>query len=143
MADADIKQSFLKFLRARGHRVTGERLEVLDRVLTSDGHFEADSLYLKMKTEGSTVSRATVYNTLGLLHESGIVSRNRFSQGYSQYEKIAGRPHHDHMICTRCGAIYEFESPRIRRLQDEVCRGFEFRPTYHSFQIFGLCKDCH
>ena len=142
MTDQDAQQQFIKFLRTKGQRVTPERIAVLDRVLTWEGHFEADSLYLHMKTEGGKVSRATVYNTLGLLLECGIVSRYRFSQGYSQYERTVGRPHHDHMICTRCGNIIEFENKRVMRMQDELCRAEKFKPTYHSFQIFGLCEKC-
>ncbi len=142
MTEQGVHDQFVKFLRTKGQRVTPERLAVLERVLAWEGHFEADSLYLHLKTEGSKVSRATVYNTLGLLHECGIVSRYRFSQGYSQYERTAGRPHHDHMICTGCGHIIEFENKRVMKMQDELCRGEKFKPAYHSFQIFGLCSSC-
>ena len=142
MNEQDARKHFIKFTRSSGLRVTPERIEVLDCVLAWEGHFEADSLFLHLKTHGSKVSRATVYNTLSLLHKCGIVSRYRFSEGYSQYERTAGRPHHDHMICTQCGKIIEFENRRVVRLQDVLCTAQKFKPTYHSFQIFGVCSGC-
>src|SRR5204863_4406881 len=103
---------------------------------------DADNLFIYLKNRNSKVSRATVYKTLNLLHECGLVSRYRFSQGHAQYEKTTDRPHHDHMVCTRCGKIIEFENSRVVRLQDDACAAYGFTPTYHSFQIFGICVDC-
>ena len=133
---------FRKYLQDGQYRITPERFEVLEAVLAWDDHFDADNLFIKLKSNGSKVSRATVYKTLNLLHECGLVSRYRFSQGHAQYEKTTDRPHHDHMVCTKCGKIIEFENSRIVRLQDDACAVYGFKPTYHSFQIFGVCLDC-
>src|ERR1700720_232344 len=100
-------QIFQKFLKDGEYRVTPERFEVLDAVMKWDDHFDADNLFIWLKNNGSKVSRATVYKTLNLLHECGLVSRYRFSQGHAQYEKTTDRPHHDHMVCTKCGKIVE------------------------------------
>src|ERR1700747_3502633 len=91
---------FRKFLKDGEYRITPERFEVLDAVMKWDDHFDADNLFITLKNNGSKVSRATVYKTLNLLHECGLVSRYRFSQGHAQYEKTVDRPHHDHLICT-------------------------------------------
>jgi Fur family ferric uptake transcriptional regulator len=133
---------FRKFLHDGQYRITPERFEVLEAVLAWDDHFDADNLFIDLKNSGSKVSRATVYKTLNLLHECGLVSRHRFSQGHAQYEKTTDRPHHDHMVCTRCGKIIEFENSRVVRLQDDACAVYGFKPTYHSFQIFGSCLEC-
>jgi len=133
---------FRKFLQDGQYRITGERFEVLDAVLAWNDHFDADNLFIYLKNSGSKVSRATVYKTLHLLHECGLVSRYRFSQGHAQYEKTTDRPHHDHMVCTKCGTIIEFENSRVERLQDDACAHYGFTPNYHSFQIFGICLDC-
>ncbi len=133
---------FRKFLQDGQYRITPERFEVLAAVLAWDDHFDADNLFIALKNNGSKVSRATVYKTLNLLHECGLVSRYRFSQGHAQYEKTTDRPHHDHMVCTRCGKIIEFENSRVVRLQDDACAFYGFKPTYHSFQIFGACLEC-
>ncbi len=135
-------EHFRKFLQEGQYRITPERFDVLDAVLAWDDHFDADNLFIYLKNNGSKVSRATVYKTLALLHECGLVSRYRFSQGHAQYEKTTDRPHHDHMVCTKCGKIVEFENSRVERLQDDACAQFGFTPMYHSFQIFGICLEC-
>jgi Fur family ferric uptake transcriptional regulator len=136
------KESFTRYLREGKYRITPERFAVLEKILTSDGHFDADELFLKLKTDGSKVSRATVYNTLDLLEGCGLVLKNSFGENHSHYEKGLGRAHHDHLICVRCGAIIEFESSRISRLQNDMCREKKFRPHSSSFQIFGMCEKC-
>jgi Fur family ferric uptake transcriptional regulator len=135
-------EHFRKFLLEGQYRITPERFDVLDAVLAWNDHFDADNLFIYLKNNGSKVSRATVYKTLALLHECGLVSRYRFSQGHAQYEKTTDRPHHDHMVCTKCGKIVEFENARVERLQDDACAQYGFSPMYHSFQIFGLCLEC-
>ncbi|HEY3876323.1 MAG TPA: transcriptional repressor [Candidatus Kapabacteria bacterium] len=135
-------EHFRKFLQEGQYRITPERFDVLDAVLAWNDHFDADNLFIYLKNNGSKVSRATVYKTLALLHECGLVSRYRFSQGHAQYEKTTDRPHHDHMVCTKCGKIVEFENSRVERLQDDACAQYGFSPMYHSFQIFGLCLEC-
>jgi|GEM_PF-179701 len=135
-------EHFRKFLQEGQYRITPERFDVLDAVLAWNDHFDADNLFIYLKNNGSKVSRATVYKTLSLLHECGLVSRYRFSQGHAQYEKTTDRPHHDHMVCTKCGKIVEFENARVERLQDDACAQFGFTPMYHSFQIFGICLEC-
>ena len=135
-------EHFRKFLQEGQYRITPERFDVLDAVLAWNDHFDADNLFIYLKNNGSKVSRATVYKTLSLLHECGLVSRYRFSQGHAQYEKTTDRPHHDHMVCTKCGKIVEFENSRVERLQDDACAQLGFTPMYHSFQIFGVCLEC-
>lgn len=132
---------FKNFLKVGEYRITPERFEVLDAVMEWDDHFDADNLFIHLKNHGSKVSRATVYKTLNLLHECGLVSRYRFSQGHAQYEKTVDRPHHDHLICTTCGKIIEFENDRVVQMQNDICIAYGFKPLYHSFQIFSQCLD--
>jgi len=136
------KQLFASFLRAGDYRSTRERSQVLDAVLSSKGHFDADELYLKMKSAGQKVSRATVYNTLDLLLESGFISKYRFAENQSRYEKVFGRPHHDHLICLECGEITEFVNDKVAVVQSEICSEKKFKPQSATFQIFGICSNC-
>lgn len=136
------KESFTRYLREGKYRITPERFSVLEKVLTSEGHFDADDLFLTLKSGGSKVSRATVYNTLELLEGCGLVSKETFGENHSRYEKTHGRPHHYHCICVRCGAITEFVSEKIGRVQNEICRDNKFKPHSTSFQIFGTCEKC-
>ncbi len=136
------KESFTSYLRAGKYRITPERFTVLEKVLSSEGHFDADELYLRLKTAGSKVSRATVYNTLELLEGCGLVSKYRFGENHSRYEKAHGRRRHDHLICLKCGAIIEFVSDRIEKAQIDICRDNDFQASSSSFQIFGTCSKC-
>ena len=124
------------------HRATPERFAVLDAVLQSQGHFDAESLYYRMISNGVKVSKATVYNTLELLQECGLVSKYRFAESTSRYEKAFGRPHHHHMICLTCGDIIEFTNERLERIQEEVARDNNFQIQSTTIQIFGTCPKC-
>lgn len=130
-------------LKASGkQRITPERFKILDAVLQSQGHFDVDNLYYRMITNGVKVSKATVYNTLELLQECGLVSKYRFAENTSRYEKAFGRPHHHHMICLSCGDIIEFMNERLERIQEEVATQKEFKIQSTTIQIFGTCSKC-
>ena len=136
------RELFTNFLKAGGYRITPERYVVLGAVLASKGHFDADELYFRMKSAGHKVSRATVYNTLDLLITCGFISKYRFAENHSRYEKVFGRPHHDHLICLECGEITEFVNDKISLVQAEICKEKRFRPQSATFQIFGVCVKC-
>lgn len=133
----------IKHLKSNGkHRSTPERFAVLDAVLQTQGHFDADALYYRMITKGIKVSKATVYNTLDLLQDCGLVSKYRFAENTSRYEKAFGRPHHHHMICLECGDIIEFVSDKLERIQSDVCTEKDFKAQSTTLQIFGTCSRC-
>jgi Fur family ferric uptake transcriptional regulator len=136
------KEIFTDSLKAGEYRITLERFQVLEAVLSNKGHFEAAELYLKMKSAGKKVSRATVYNTLHLLLKTGFISKYQFAENHSRYEKVFGRPHHDHLICLECGEITEFVTEKIAAVQSEICREKKFKPQRATFQIFGVCSMC-
>ena len=123
-------------------RSTASRFAVLDAVLETQGHFDAEGLYYRMITSGVKISRATVYNTLDLLQNCGLVSRYRFAENASRYEKAFGRPRHHHLICLSCGDITEFVSERLDEIQEDVCREKNFRPQSTAMQVFGTCDRC-
>jgi len=136
----DILTDHLK--KSGKQRLTPERFAVLDAVLQSQGHFDAENLYYRMISGGIKVSKATVYNTLDLLQECGLVSKYRFAESSSRYEKAFGRPSHHHLICLECGDIIEFVNDRLQRIQDDVCADKHFKPQSSSLQIFGTCAKC-
>ncbi len=133
------KELFTKHLKSGEYRITPERFLILDVILKKDGHFDADELYIQMKSEGAKISRATVYNTLSLLLDCGLVSKYHFGENHSRYEKTVGRPRHDHLICLECGDIIEFENEKLIKLQDEVCKKNNFKAQSSTLQIFGVC----
>ncbi len=131
------------YLKEKGKlRATAARFAVLDEVLHTQGHFDVEGLYYRLITSGVKVSKATVYNTLDLLKDCGLVSKYRFAENTSRYEKAFGRPHHHHLICLKCGDIIEFVNEKLERIQDEVCREKRFESQSSTLQIFGTCPKC-
>ena len=132
-----------KYLKSKGKlRSTTERFAILDAVLETQGHFDAESLYYRLVSSGLKVSKATVYNTLDLLRNAGLVSKYRFAENSSRYEKAFGRPHHHHLICLECGDIIEFVNEKLERIQEEVSAENKFSPQSYSLQVFGICSKC-
>jgi len=123
-------------------RSTPERFAILDAVLEIQGHFDVEGLYYRLITNGIKISKATVYNTLVLLQECGLVSKYRFAENTSRYEKAFGRPHHHHLICLECGDIIEFVDEKLERIQDDVCAEKNFNAQSSTLQIFGTCFKC-
>lgn len=133
---------FREFLATRGLRMTRERIMILDAILAASDHFDAEKLYSDLRARESLVSRATVYRTLDLLVQCGLVDRSRFGSDAFSYEPMHGREHHDHMVCTACGHVIEFVSEEIERLQDLACVAHDFQSHTHRLTIFGLCARC-
>ncbi|MCB2206507.1 transcriptional repressor [bacterium] len=142
MKKTDPREFFTQYLRRNKYRVTPERFEILDAVLECNGHFDADELFLKMKSLGSKVSRATVYNTLDKLTECGIVSRYRFGERLARYEIMFGNEHHHHVICRSCGTIEEFVDKRVERLARDAARSLNYQFQDAVLHIYGLCEKC-
>jgi len=137
-----VKEAFRDFLRERGLRFTGERGAILDEVLSSKGHFDPEGLYISMRNSGNKVSRASVYRTLPLMKEAGIVEQVEHTDKQTHYECTVDRGHHDHMLCLSCGKVIEFYSRDMERLQEQVCREQGFEGTGHILEITGYCKAC-
>lgn len=129
-------------LRERGFRMTAERRTVLEGLVRTEGHFEAEGLVDALRRSGAKVSRATVYRTIAMLVDAGLLRKYDLGDRLTQYEAAVGRGHHEHMICVVCGGILEFVEERIEALQDEVCRAHGFRPLSHTLHIHGICRSC-
>jgi Fur family ferric uptake transcriptional regulator len=131
-----------QYLASRGLRHTQARRKILDAVFGSHEHFTADGLLDKMRRRGERVSRASVYRTLSMLCEGGFVESREFQRGQMMYESMLGQHHHDHLICTGCGHIIEFENDEIERLQDATAAAHKFTIEHHSLRIYGKCAKC-
>jgi Fur family transcriptional regulator, ferric uptake regulator len=137
----EVREIFRSFLKENGHRQTPERFMVLEEIYRNSGHFDADDIYFKMKNTGSRVSRATVYNTLELLVECGLVQRHQFGQNQSYYERAYAYQQHDHIICNACGSVLEFCDPRIHEIKMLMEKIHGFRINNHSLHFYGTCND--
>ena len=133
---------FRKYLLERGLKYTGERRLLVQAVMRNDGHFEAEQLLLDMRQASERVGKATVYRTLKLLVDCGIVREVQFTNKQVHYEHTHGEAPHDHMICRHCGRIIEFDAADVLRLREEIAREHGFHSQSHHFQIQGFCAAC-
>lgn len=129
-----------RYLGQRGLRSTRQRDLIIDAFLRSHRHVNAEELHRVVRQRDPNVGVATVYRTLRLLTESGLATARYFGDGQASYE-VADH-HHDHLICTSCGAIVEFENEAIEQLQLEVARRHGFTITHHKLELYGLCERC-
>src|SRR5258708_18690455 len=125
-----------------GLKPPGEGRAFLAELLARHEHFEADELLVRLRAKHKKISRATIYRTLDLLVDSGIVGRVRIGETGYRYERLRAGEHHDHLICNECGRVIEFFEPRIESLQDVVCERYGFLPLSHSHQMRGICRQC-
>ncbi len=137
----EVKEIFRNYLKEHKHRQTPERFMVLEEIYRADGHFDADDMYFRMKNIGYRVSRATVYNTLDLLLECGLVQRHQFGKNQSIYERAYAYRQHDHMICKSCGKVIEFCDPRLQEIKTMMENIHGFTIEGHSLQFYGTCKN--
>lgn len=138
----EAESAFTAFLEKKALKLTSQRRTILRQAIEASGHFSAEKLLEFSKKKDSTISKATVYRTLALLKESGILEEQDFGEGKKVYERAQGRKHHDHLVCIKCGKIIEFENDTIERLQDQEAGRHQFRIVYHSLKLFGFCKNC-
>lgn len=136
------KRKFRDFLREKGLKFTKEREAIVDEVLSRKGHFDLEELHIAMKRDGSRVSRASIYRTLPLLLESGVLEEVERTDKHAHYEHTPAREHHDHMLCVSCGKVIEFYSGALERLQARLCTEQEFDGIGHTLEIKGYCKKC-
>ncbi|NCO67102.1 MAG: transcriptional repressor [Nitrospirae bacterium CG_4_10_14_0_8_um_filter_41_23] len=136
------KKIFIGFLKDKGQRFTKERAAILQKTLSYHGHFDPESLYLKIRETGLKASRASVYRTLNLLCECGLIDKVRKTEHGTIYEYTFGHKHHDHMLCIMCGNTIEFCSEDLERLHEGLCTKQNFRGVNHTFEIRGYCKKC-
>jgi Fur family ferric uptake transcriptional regulator len=131
------------YCKQKNLKYTPERKRILEAACSMDNHFEADDLYLTLrKSGGRRISRATVYRTLPLLEESGLIRRVIFIDKHTHYEQVYDHLHHEHLICLKCGKIIEFYRQSLEDALDDIARENRFTPVAHKLEITGYCDDC-
>ena len=118
-----------------------QREAILEAFVRSDRHLSVDELLRLVQRRRKDIGRTTVYRALKLFQSAGL-ARELALDGENRYEQAYKRAHHDHFICKGCDAIFEFTSPEIERLQEQLARDVGFRVEGHRHQIYGTCKSC-
>lgn len=134
-------EAFRKALRDRNLSVTAPRLRIAEEVFSSDQHQTAEDVYEHLKKKSAGVGRVTVYRTLKLMVDAGLVEMRDFG-GQGRFESVIGRPHHDHLVCVGCKKVVEFENEVVEREQDRIARREGFELVHHVHTLFGRCERC-
>lgn len=136
------REAFLAYLRDRRIKNTSQRRAVLDAVLDFSDHFETEQVLYLLRERGARVGKATLYRTLPLLVDCGVLKQVRFDVKQAYYEYAFEEDPHDHMVCRRCGRITEFASDELLDLGRQIAKRHHFHVISHRLQLSGLCWEC-
>jgi Fur family ferric uptake transcriptional regulator len=128
-------------LRDLGYRLTSQRLAILDALHGTDGHVTAEDIYEQAHDKQPSTNRSTVYRTLALLKDLGLVAETDLGQGSLCYHHIE-KGHHHHLVCRRCGRVTDVDETLLSGLQELIIRRFSFVPDIKHLAIEGHCVDC-
>ena len=138
----DKKQLFHDFIARKGLKSTRQRDLILDGFLSNDRHMSIEELYLALRAKHPNIGYATVYRTLKLFSESGIAREIQFGDGQTRFEHVDEGEHHDHLVCTRCGAVKEFANEAIEKLQAAIAESHGYLVHTHKLELYGICPKC-
>ncbi|WP_242394486.1 Fur family transcriptional regulator [Anaeromyxobacter oryzisoli] len=135
-------ERFERFLHQKELRLTEARAAIVEAALARQGHYPIEELIADLKQRGIRGSKATVYRTLPLLAEAGILQPAIVAGESKSYETTFGKQHHDHLLCLGCGKVVEFEFEAFEILEKEVATRYGFRLRTHHHELVGSCPDC-
>jgi Fur family ferric uptake transcriptional regulator len=139
---ARVTETFREYLRGHNLPVTRQRDLIADVVLGSDRHLSVEDVAREVRNRGARAGLATVYRTIDLLVRSGLVVERDFGEGFRRYEPARDAPHHEHLLCTRCGRVTEFRDERLERITTLVAETRGYLRQSHRLVIYGVCAEC-
>ena len=125
----------------KGINLTSQRMLIAETLLKSSKHIKAEELYQMVHKKNPKIGLATVYRTLQIMKDRGLIEKRDFGEGCSRYEDSKAM-HHDHLICLKCGRVIEFDEPTIETMQMEVAKKNKFKVLSHRLELFGYCNHC-
>lgn len=132
--------AIIQALRSKDYKATPQRIAICKITLASREHPSPQKIYTEIKKTNPTVSLATVYSTLGILKEGGLIQELNFPQGQTRYDP--NLEPHINLVCTNCGKIFDLDDPTARELVKKVTAKAEFTPTTQRVDVYGVCKQC-
>ena len=133
-------RTLASYLEEHSLKTTKQREAILDVFLEATGHITSDDLFQRVREEHPHIGYTTVYRTMKLLCDAGLAAERHFDDGITRYE--IAHEHHDHLVCTRCGKIIEFECRTIEETQNQIAARYGFRVLRHRHELYGHCPDC-
>lgn len=137
----DLEQ-FRTYLRQHNLPVTQQRLAIATVVFASDRHLSVEEVASDVAAQGENAGTATIYRTLDLLVQSGLVVERDFGEGFRRFEPSRGVPHHEHLLCTVCGRVDEFRDERLERMTTIIAESHGYSRQRHRLVIYGVCAEC-
>jgi Fur family ferric uptake transcriptional regulator len=135
-------ERFRRFLRDHRLPITRQRDLIAQTVLLAEDHLSVEGIRRRLREKGERVGTATVYRTLEVLLESGLVRAQDFGEGFKRYEPMPAQAHHEHLICERCGRVVEFQNERLERMLPVIADEHGFQHDRHRVEIYGVCREC-
>jgi len=132
-------------LKDNGYKLTLQRKLILENLLEHEGeHLTIEELYEIVKVEFQDIGLATVYRTMQLFEDIGLVSKLNLDDGCNRYELVHENEHHrhHHLICIRCGKVTEVQGDLLESLEQSIEKRYDFQVQNHSVKIFGICSEC-
>jgi len=125
----------------QGHPLTNQRRLLLELLRDAEGHVDAKELYRRASARDESISLATVYRTLNLFRELGLVDEMKLGKIRCYYE-IRQSPGHQHLVCQGCGKIIEFQNPHLQKLIEAIRQEYGFKVTRAELYLEGYCPGC-
>lgn len=139
--DPNIEKRLQQFIQSKGLRNTPQRNAIVHAIFSSDEHFNADELWDRIRTTQTRTSRATVYRTITLLVEAGLLHEIDLGDDQKTYDpNFVESPAHNHLVCIDCGKVIEFEDAHIQLMNDCAARRLGFRPERQTLKIEACCE---
>ncbi len=135
-------EEFRAYLRAHNLPVTPQRVAVAEVLLLRDRHFSAEEVEQALERDGVAIGTATVYRTLEVLVRSGLVVERDFGEGFRRFESARDMPQHEHVLCTVCGRVVEFQDERLERMTTLIAESKGYARLRHRLVIYGVCEGC-
>lgn len=143
--DKDKMERIKNILKENGYKLTPQRRAIVEIIINNKGnHLTTEEIYNLVKINCPEIGLATVYRTVLLLDEIGIVARLDLNDGCSRYELVSEDEHHQHhhLICINCGKVIEVEGDLLEDLEEKIEKKYEFKIENHSVKFYGICKEC-